>query len=135
MPMRALSAKGIFETSATTASISAMTRPPQSPEMRSTMSWPKLVDPLGLGAATTQPCAAHSDGFQRVDQLSPQTPCGPPWIRKTTGYFFAASKFGGLINQYCTAPPAAVTVRLSGSVNATSFSHGSLARVSGFTAD
>ena len=30
------------------------------------------------GAAMTQPWAAHSEGFQRVDQASPHTPCGPP---------------------------------------------------------
>jgi hypothetical protein len=32
-------------------------------------------------------------------------------MRKTTGYFFDASKFGGLISQYWTGAPAApVTV-------------------------
>ena len=57
-------------------------------------------DPRGFGAATTQPCAAQSAGFQRYDHPSPQSPCGPPWSRKTTGYFFDASKLGGLRIQY-----------------------------------
>src|ERR671912_2623784 len=130
--MRVLSVKGIFETAATTPSISAMTRPAQSPEMRSTTGCPNVVDPLGFGAATTQPCPAHSDGFQRVDQASPHTPWGPPCIRKTTGYFFAGSKLGGLISQYWTGPPAAFTVMPSGWVKATLLTHASLARVSGF---
>src|SRR5687767_6617866 len=110
-----------------------MTRPPQSMVMRSTMSCPKVVEPLGFGAATTQPCAAHNDGFQRVDHASPQTPCGPPWMRKTIGYLRDESKFGGFSSQYWTLPPAAVTDRLSGSMKATSFSHSSLARVSCLT--
>src|SRR5512134_756144 len=51
---------------------------------------------------------------------------------KTTGYFFDASKLGGLINQYCTgAPPAPGTVRLSGAENVTSLSQLSFSRVSG----
>src|SRR5918993_5169954 len=53
-------------------------------------------------------------------------------MRNTTGYFFVASKFGGLISQYCTcAFVAPVTVRLSGVENATSPSHFSFSRVSG----
>src|SRR5213595_2485139 len=109
-----------------------MTLPPQSCEMSSTNFWPKPVDPRGFGAATTQPCAAHSDGFQRYDHASSHAPCGPPWIRNTTGYFFDASKSGGLISQYCTgAPPAPGAVRLSGLAKETSFSHASFSCVSG----
>ena len=44
----------------------------------STNFWPKPVDPRGFGAATTQPCAAQSDGFQRDDHASSHAPCGPP---------------------------------------------------------
>ena len=65
-----------------------MTLPAQSCEISSTNFWPNPVEPRGFGAATTQPCAAHSAGFHRVDHASPQAPCGPPWIRNTTGYFF-----------------------------------------------
>src|SRR5262245_48191320 len=50
----------------------------------------------------------------------------------TTGYFFDASKFGGLTIQYCTGvPPAPGTVALSGAVMATLRSQDSFARVSG----
>ena len=76
-----------------------MTLPAQSIVISSVNFWPKPVDPRGFGAATTQPCAAHSDGFHRDDHASPHAPCGPPWIRKTTGYFFAGSKAGGLISR------------------------------------
>src|SRR5687768_837820 len=121
MPIRVESVNGSFATSFTTASMSPMTLPPQSFEISSTNFWPKPVDPRGFGAATTQPWAAHSEGFQRVDQASSHAPCGPPWIRNTTGYFREASKWGGLISQYCTVAPAApFTVRDSGGVNATS---------------
>src|SRR3954470_7704810 len=124
MPMRCESVNGIFATSLTTASMSVMARPPQSPLISSTNVWPNPNDPLGLGAAITHPCAAHSDGFHRADHASSQLPCGPPWRRKTTGYFFEGSNCGGLISQYCTFWPAAdVAVRLSGSENRTSFSH------------
>ena len=91
---------GIFATAATTrVDLGHDAARPVAAEIRSTIAWPKPVDPLGFGAATTQPCAAHSDGFQRVDQASPHAPCGPPWIRNTTGYFLDGSKFGGLISQ------------------------------------
>src|ERR671911_398306 len=98
--MRAESVNGIFDTASKTPSRSVMTLPPQSPEISSRNFWPKPVEPRGFGAATTQPCAAQSDGFQRDDHESSHAPCGPPWMRKTTGYFFDASKFGGLISQY-----------------------------------
>ena len=77
-----------------------MTLPPQSCEISSTNFWPKPVEPRGFGAATTQPCAAQSAGFHRYDHASSHAPCGPPWMRNTTGYFVEASKFGGLISQY-----------------------------------
>ena len=83
-----------------------MTLPPQSPLISSTNFWPKPVDPRGFGATTTQPCAAQSDGFQRADQPSSHAPCGPPWMRKTTGYFFAGSNAGGFTSQYWTRAPA-----------------------------
>src|SRR5688572_3627785 len=105
MPIRVESVNGSFATSFTTASMSAITLPPQSLEISSTNFWPNPVDPRGLGAATTHPCAAHSEGFHRVDQASSHAPCGPPWMRKTTGYFRVASKLGGFTNQYCTAAP------------------------------
>src|SRR5436190_19046668 len=109
-----------------------MTLPAQSCEISSTNFWPKPNDPRGFGAATTQPCAAHSDGFHRDDQASSHAPCGPPWMRNTTGYFFDASKFGGLISQYWIGvPPAPGTVRLSGFSKATSFNQLSFSRVSG----
>src|SRR3989304_1650611 len=66
MPMWRESVNGIFATASKTASISVITRPPQSPEMRSTMAWPDPVDPLGLGAATTPPSAAAA---RRTEQL------------------------------------------------------------------
>src|ERR1035438_6455850 len=99
-----------------------MTLPPQSPEISSTNFWPKPVDPRGFGATTTQPCAAHRLSHHRNDQPSSHAPCGPPWTRKTTGYFFAGSKAGGLISQYCTRAPAApVAERVSGWEKETSF--------------
>src|SRR3954466_6934296 len=100
MPMRALSTNGCLATESNTAFRSAIALPPQSPEISSTNFWPKPVEPRGLGAATTQPCAAHSEGFQRADQASSHAPCGPPWMRNTTGYFFDGLKPGGLISQY-----------------------------------
>src|ERR1017187_4191047 len=121
IPWRDASTNGIFTTASKTASSSTMTLPPQSPEISSTNFWPKPVDPRGFGATTTQPCAAHRLGHQRNDQPSSHAPCGPPWTRKTTGYFFAGSKAGGLISQYCTRAPAAPVVeRLSGEEKATS---------------
>src|SRR5262245_33940401 len=99
-----------------------MTLPPQSCETSSRNLWPKPVEPRGLGAATTQPWAAQSCGFQRYDHASSHAPCGPPWIRKTVGYLFEGSKSGGLISQYCTfAPAAPATVKLSAGENVTSF--------------
>ena len=98
--MRPASANGIFATAANTASRSPITFPPQSPLISSTNFCPNPVEPRGFGAATTQPCAAQSDGFQRDDHASSHAPCGPPWMRNTTGYFFAGSKSGGLSSQY-----------------------------------
>src|SRR5437016_3190682 len=100
MPSRVASAYGSFETASNTASMSVITLPHQSCEIASTNGWPNPVEPRGLGAATTHPCAAHSDGFHRDDHASSHAPCGPPWIRNTTGYFFAGSKPGGLSSQY-----------------------------------
>ena len=74
MPMRPASVKGIFATAANTASRSPITFPPQSPLTASTKSWPNPVEPRGFGAATTHPCAAHSDGFQRDDHASCHAP-------------------------------------------------------------
>src|SRR5512140_764264 len=122
MPCRDASTYGSFTTSSKTAVRSVMTFPPQSPEISSTNFWPEPVEPRGFGRTTTQPCAAQSAGFQRADQPSSHAPCGPPWMRKTTGYFLAASNIGGFTSQYCTrAPPAPVVERLSGVVIATSF--------------
>src|SRR5947209_1780574 len=59
---------------------------------------PEPVEPWKLIMMTTYPFAANSSGFQRYDQSSPHAPCGPPWMRNFTGYFFEASKFGGLID-------------------------------------
>src|SRR3954469_7078767 len=101
-----------------------MTRPAQSIVISSTNFCPNPVEPRGFGAATIQPCAAHSEGFHRYDHASSHAPCGPPWIRNTTGYFFAGSNAGGLISQYWIGvPPAPATVRLSGFANETSLSH------------
>src|SRR5262249_23254741 len=89
------------------------------------------VDPRGFGAATIQPCAAHRAGFHRDDHPSSQAPCGPPWIRNTTGYFLAGSKPGGLSSQYCTRAPAAPTaVRLSGAAISVADLHSAFSRVS-----
>ena len=73
-----------------------MTLPPQSPEISSTNFWPKPVEPRGFGATTTQPCAAQSVGFQRADQPSSHAPCGPPWMRKTTGILLRGVERRGL---------------------------------------
>src|SRR5881394_1350281 len=100
MPIFAGSAYGCLDTASNTASRTVMTLPHQSCEMSSTNFWPKPVDPRGFGATITQPCAAQSAGFQRADQPSPHSPCGPPWMRNTTGYVFDASKCGGLRTQY-----------------------------------
>src|SRR5579863_3486593 len=58
-----------------------------------TTTYPLLVDEVG---------AANSSGFHRKLQSSPQAPCGPPWMRNFTGYFFEASKFGGLTRKPST---------------------------------
>src|SRR4051812_2726185 len=101
-----------------------MTLPHQSCDISSTNFWPKPVEPRGLGAATIQPCAAHSDGFHRLDHASAQSPCGPPCSMKTTGYFFVGSKCGGLSSQYCTSVPLApFTVMLAGFGMSTDASH------------
>src|SRR5512141_61714 len=111
-----------------------MTLPPQSPEISSTNFCPKPVDPRGFGRATTQPWAAQRLGHHRNDQPSSHAPCGPPWTRKTTGYFFAGSNAGGLINQYWTrAPPAPVVERLSGWEKETSFRQKRFSSVRAFT--
>src|SRR5262245_17344120 len=111
MPWRFASTYGSFTTVLKTASRSSITLPAQSCVISSTNFCPKPVEPRGFGAATTHPCAAQSDGFQRDDHASPHAPCGPPWIRNTTGYFFVASKLGGLISQYWIGvPPAPGTV-------------------------
>src|SRR6478672_5739530 len=118
--MRFASTFGDFATASNTALKSPMTLPHQSCEIWSTNFCPKPVDPRGFGAATIQPCAAQSAGFQRFDHPSGQSPWGPPCSRKTTGYFFDASKLGGVRYQYCTfAPAAPVTVMLFGVAMAT----------------
>src|SRR3954454_19712262 len=63
---------------------------------------PYPVEPRGLIITTTYPSDANMFGFHRNDQSSPHAPCGPPWIRNFTGYFFAASKFGGFTMNPCT---------------------------------
>src|SRR5438876_4578445 len=78
IPVRCGSTNENFATASTTALRSTMTLPHQSCEISSTNRWPKPVEPRGFGAATIQPCAAHSAGFQREDHESPQSPCGPP---------------------------------------------------------
>src|SRR5215510_493543 len=100
MAVRCAATYGNFTTASNTAFRSVMTLPHQSCEISSTNFWPKPNDPRGLGAATTQPCDAHSIGFHRYDQPSSHAPCGPPWIKKTVGYFFAGSKLGGFSSQY-----------------------------------
>src|ERR1051325_6278164 len=55
---------------------------------------------------TTYPSAANSSAFQRYDHSSPHCPCGPPWIRNLTGYFWAWLKFGGLSRKPWTFTPA-----------------------------
>src|SRR5918999_3557857 len=100
MAIRVESVNGSLATSLKTASRSTITLPPQSPEISSTNFWPKPVDPRGFGAMITHPCAAQRAGLQRYDQASSHAPCGPPWIRKTTGYFLVLSNVGGLLSQY-----------------------------------
>src|SRR5256885_11788091 len=78
---------GLAAAPSKTAARSSITLPPQSREISSTKRWPNPVEPRGLGATTTQPCAAHRAGFHRYDQPSDQAPWGPPWIMNTTGYF------------------------------------------------
>src|SRR4051794_38416005 len=63
---------------------------------------PYPVEPRGLIITTTYPSDANMFGFHRNDQSSPHAPCGPPWIRNFTGYFFAASNFGGFTMNPCT---------------------------------
>src|SRR3954469_12421189 len=95
-----------------------MTLPPQSCEISSTNFWPKPNDPRGFGATITQPWAAHNAGFHRYDHASSHAPCGPPWSRKTIGYFLVGSKPDGRRTQYWIGtPPAPGTVRRSGLPN------------------
>src|SRR6516164_11683458 len=100
MPCFSESTYGSFTTASKTAFRSVITLPLQSCEISSTNVWPNPNEPRGFGVATTHPCAAQSAGFHRYDHESPHSPCGPPWIRNTTGYFFDASKPGGLRTQY-----------------------------------
>src|SRR5579859_6493041 len=100
MPCFVGSTYGSLMTASKTALRSVMALPAQSCEIASTNVWPKPNEPRVLGAAMTHPCAAQSAGFQRYDHASPHSPCGPPWIMNTTGYFFDASKPGGLRIQY-----------------------------------
>src|ERR1700732_2218669 len=67
--------------------------------MPSVKACPYPVLPVGLIVATTHPspALAKTAGFQRVLQLSVHAPCGPPWIRKASGYFFLGSKFVGSV--------------------------------------
>src|SRR6187397_1996720 len=132
MPWRDASTYGSLTTASKTAVRSVMTLPPQSCEISSTNFWPKPVDPRGLGATTTQPCAAQSVGFQRADHPSPHAPCGPPWIRNTTAYLRRGLKFGGLTIQYWTGAPAAPgTVKLSGGLMFTFCSQPTFSPVTG----
>src|SRR5690349_20756586 len=74
---------------------------------------PYPVEPWKLIMMTTYPLGvdavgdANSSGFQRYDQSSPQAPCGPPSIKNFTGYFFEASKFGGMTRKPWTLSPFA----------------------------
>src|SRR5665811_759782 len=73
---------------------------------------PYPVEPWKLIMITTYPWLpelgdANSSGFQRKLQSAPQAPCGPPWIRNFPGYFFEASKFGGLTRKPSTLSPFA----------------------------
>src|SRR5260370_23550329 len=74
---------------------------------------PCPVEPWKLIMMTTYPLGvdevgdANSSGFQRKLQSSPQARCGPPWMRNFTGYFFEASKFGGLTRKPSTLSPCA----------------------------
>src|SRR3989442_338816 len=107
MPRRLASTNGIPATAVTTASMSVITLPPQSYEISSTNFWPKPNEPRGFGAAITHPCAAQSAGFHLEDHASLHAPCGPPWIRKTVGYFRDGLKSVGLSSQYWTGVPPA----------------------------
>src|SRR5262249_24766 len=81
----------------------------------STYFCPKPVLPRGLGSATTYPRAAHTSGHQRKLQPSSHAPCGPPWTRNATGYFFVESKPGGFRSHICIGvPPAPLSITLSG---------------------
>src|SRR3954452_21303526 len=73
--------------------------------MSSMNACPYPVEPRGLIMTTTYPLAANSSGFQRYDHESPHAPCGPPWIRNFTGYFFDASKSGGFTMKPSTFLP------------------------------
>src|SRR4051794_4084099 len=75
--------------------------------MSSMNACPYPVEPRGLIITITYPLAANSSGFHRYDHESPQAPCGPPWMRNFTGYFFAASKSGGFTMKPSTFFPAA----------------------------
>src|ERR1700720_2231286 len=52
---------------------------------------------------TTYPLAANNSAFQRYVHEFPHAPCGPPWIKNFSGYFFAGSNPGGLIMKPCTS--------------------------------
>src|SRR5438105_1989624 len=75
--------------------------------------WPNPVEPRGFAAYTTYPYAAQTSGFHRVDQPSIQAPWGPPWIRKTAGYFLAGSKSGGVTTHAWRAFPSEERVKRS----------------------
>src|SRR5437764_14992785 len=53
------------------------------------------MEPRGLIITTMYPPEANICAFQRKVQESSHAPCGPPWMRNFTGYFFLASNAGG----------------------------------------
>src|SRR5438132_5689650 len=82
------------------------------------------VEPSGdvrdFGSTESRPTDCGEDGaannctFQRYVHEFPHAPCGPPWIKNLSGYFFAGSNPGGLtMNPWTSSSFAPLNVNTS----------------------
>ena len=78
------------------------------------------------------PAPPRATGSSATTSASPQSPCGPPWIRKTTGYFFDAIEVRRLDEPVLHRRAAGAGDRATlGRLKSTSFSQASFSCVSG----
>src|SRR5690349_21980800 len=72
---------------------------------------PYPVEPRGLVYSTTYPSAACCCRPKLKATLYIE--CGPPWISRINGYFFFASKLGGLTTQPWILKPSTDVYQIS----------------------